>query len=135
MSAVPTIEITQARKPVIESTLPLINIVFLLLIFFLVAGTLQTPLVNTIDAPKAGVTFDEVQFLPSEWLYADAYGRLSFENHETEGAAVSAALKDGSVVLFADQDLRGSDLASILRSIEDAGGERVMLVTELERGQ
>lgn len=135
MSTPPTIDITQTRKPEIESTLPLINIVFLLLIFFLIAGTFQTPLAEDIDAPHTAVVFEDIDFLPSQWIYADAYGRLSYDRRLLEEDQLSSAFQMGRAVLFADQELRGGDLARVLRSIELAGGERVMLITELQQKQ
>ena len=50
-------EIVEARrKPQSESVLPLVNIVFLLLIFFMLAGAFNKPDLFNIVAPKTEVT-------------------------------------------------------------------------------
>ena len=133
MTSPALVERNIARKPEIESTLPLINIVFLLLIFFLVAGTLQTPKNKSIAPPKQAITFDAVEFLPSEWVYTASDGSLSYNDAPLLLSSLEPALKDGKAVLYADEMMSGAHLTRILESFEAAGCDGVMLVTEQVR--
>ncbi|MEL6206235.1 MAG: biopolymer transporter ExbD, partial [Pseudomonadota bacterium] len=76
------------RRAEREPTIALINIVFLMLIFFLVAGTLARPLdpdltlVQTADLGPAG---------PPDALVVHADGRLSFRGDDLASAAAYLA--------------------------------------------
>lgn len=114
-----------------EGTIALINIVFLMLIFFLIAGTLAPPLdpevrlITTIEAERAE---------PPQALFLTASGEL-----RSGGAAVTvesyvAALRDGApsvtVKLAADRDLPAERLIDVIAELRGAGVERVSVVTE-----
>lgn len=135
VSIIAPVEKQTTRKPVIESTLPLINIVFLLLIFFLVAGAFQTPLLDDIKAPRAAVEFDDIVFAPNEWVYAKLDGELVFHGDALALSDLEKTLKEQHAVLFADEQLEAHSLVRILNGFEAAGSEGVMLVTEKERGR
>lgn len=126
------IEPDTMRRPVIEPTLPLINIVFLLLIFFLIAGTIQSPISQDVIVPSQSVSFDEVEFTPDEWIYAQSDGSLSFGGEPITESDFGSAMKSNRVVLFADANLRGEKLTKILRALNETGCDQVMIVTAFE---
>lgn len=133
-----------------ESTISLINIVFLMLIFFLIAGQLAPPvdpdvtLVETSEAPPLA---------PPDALFADSEGRLSHRGQPVEIAAYLAALgaeapvgdeaapapgpvpsedagTGGPAVLLAvDRDLDAARMLEIADQLYRAGAGKVSLVT------
>lgn len=134
-----------------ESTISLINIVFLMLIFFLIAGQLAPPvdpdvtLAETTDAPPLA---------PPDALFADSEGRLSHRGQPVEIAAYLAALgADGpasglapgpapgpapgedagtggpAVLLAVDRDLDAARMLEIADQLYRAGAGKVSLVT------
>lgn len=113
-----------------ESTIPLINVVFLMLIFFLVAGTIAPPISGDVNL---STTEEAPQSPPAAALYADAEGVLSWN-----GAAISAqefaqnhAPEDGEPVrLGADRDLPAATLIDLLGELRALGLADVVLVTE-----
>ena len=61
-----------------ETLLPLVNIVFLLLIFFLLAGSFQSPEAFEVNSPQADNSQQEDQDSATFLLSAD--GRYAYEN-------------------------------------------------------
>ncbi len=114
-----------------EPTIALINIVFLMLIFFLVAGTLAPPLdadlklVNTADLEGTP---------PADALVVHADGRLTHQGAPVESATAFFALLPeearARVRLVPDRDLEAKELVSIGRALRAAGAEQVVLITE-----
>lgn len=133
-----------------ESTISLINIVFLMLIFFLIAGQLAPPvdpdvtLVETSEAPPLA---------PPDALFADSEGRLSHRGQPVEIPAYLAALgamgeaqapltaegvtasgEDAgnggpNVLLAVDRDLDAARMLEIADQLYRAGAGKVSLVT------
>ncbi|WP_067341460.1 ExbD/TolR family protein [Stappia indica] len=133
-----------------ESTISLINIVFLMLIFFLIAGQLAPPvdpdvtLAETTEAPPLA---------PPDALFADSEGRLSHRGQPVEIAAYLAALGAESpvggeaapapglvpgedagtggpaVLLAVDRDLDAARMLEIADQLYRAGAGKVSLVT------
>lgn len=124
----------QNRKS--ESTIALINIVFLMLIFFLIAGTLAPPmdaqvaLIRTANADPAE---------PPDSLFVTGDGRLRVRGVETDVGSFVAHLRasqlsgeaDGpSVKLAADRSLPATQLVDIVGQLRAAGVGEVAIVTE-----
>ncbi|WP_249689351.1 biopolymer transporter ExbD [Stappia sp. WLB 29] len=135
-----------------ESTISLINIVFLMLIFFLIAGQLAPPvdpdvtLAETTEAPPLA---------PPDALFADSEGRLSHRGQPVEIPAYLASLGvDGAdtadvtpgpvpgpasgedagnagpaVLLAVDRDLDAARMLEIADQLYRAGAGKVSLVT------
>lgn len=117
-----------AKRPRGESIVPMINVVFLLLIFFLMTSQLAPPEPFEVSPPEAQ-TDAEAEAEPV--LFVSAEGRIAFGGHE--GAEAIAALAgqqpEGSVIqVRADSGLEASKLAAILRDLSEAGLSRVELV-------
>lgn len=114
-----------------EPTIALINIVFLMLIFFLVAGTLAVPLdkdlrlVNTADLDGSP---------PADALVLHADGRMTHRGAEIASVAeFVAGLPEETrrrVRIVPDRALPAAVLVARGRALRDAGAERVVIVTE-----
>ena len=115
------------RKP--EPTIALINIVFLMLIFFMVAGTLAPPL----DPKLTLVETDRLDRRdPPAALVLDAEGVLSLRGAVTEDVSLYVAtLGDAAVAqVIPDRAVPAVALLDVARRLEEAGAKKVMIVTE-----
>ena len=120
------------RKNQREPTIALINIVFLMLVFFMVAGTLAQPLDRSLDLVR---TADLEGRAPPDALVIHADGRLSYQGRDIAAAAdYLAILPEGrrtdAVRLVPDRDLPAAKLVSIAAGLRTAGAGRVMVITE-----
>lgn len=117
-----------AKRPRGESIVPMINVVFLLLIFFLMTSQLAAPEPFAVEPPEAVI---DAVAEAERILFVSGEGRIAFDGHE--GARAIAALAGqqavGSVIqLRADSGLEAKKLAAILRDLSRAGLSRVELV-------
>lgn len=113
-----------------EPTIALINIVFLMLIFFLVAGTVARPLDVTLSLVR---TADLDGAAPPDALVVHPDGRMSFRGGEVtsvEAFLATRAPGDGTVRVVPDRDLPAARLVEIGAALSVAGAERVVVVTE-----
>lgn len=120
----------QPKRPRGESIVPMINVVFLLLIFFLMTSQLTPPEPFEVIPPKADM---DTEAEAGPVLFVGAEGRISFEGLGGEQALAALADRSGerSVVLMrADAGLEAKTLAAILRDLSKAGLSRVELVVE-----
>ncbi|MBN9889408.1 ExbD/TolR family protein [Salipiger abyssi] len=124
----------RARRPKSERepTIALINIVFLMLIFFLVAGTLAQPL---DPALKLVSTADlEGSPPPPDALVVHPDGALSHRGEVQESPETYLAALDPEaralVRLVPDRDLPAADLVEVARALRAGGAEKVMIVSE-----
>ncbi|MFU1477861.1 ExbD/TolR family protein [Roseovarius sp. C7] len=116
-----------------EPTIALINIVFLMLVFFMVAGTLAQPL----DPELKLVKTEELDGIaPPDALVVHADGRLSYRGEAVaSGAAFLAdreadAGEDITVRLVPDRALEAAALVKLTAELRRAGAARVLVVTE-----
>lgn len=116
------------KRPRGESIVPMINVMFLLLIFFLMTSRLASPGPFEVTPPEAK-TDAEAEAEPV--LFVSAEGRIAFDRHERAQAIAALARQSpqGSVIqLRADTGLEPKKLAAILRYRSRAGLSRVELV-------
>lgn len=116
------------RKPRTESIVPMINVVFLLLIFFLMTSNLVEPEPFEVAPPRSA---SDIEPQAERMLYVDKTGRISFDG--AEGNAALAALAgvsetDSVIQIRADADLEAQKLARLLGELAQAGMIRVELV-------
>lgn len=137
------------RRPPLEPVLPLINVVFLLLIFFMVAGHLAPPQpvkVTTPHSASATTQDDPEQIM----LVLKPDGALFFQGKEVDPASLAALLhrqrtekpthtgeqdtahKPEPVRLLADANTSLKTLRGGLQALRDAGVAQVRLVTRSE---
>ncbi|WP_306151302.1 biopolymer transporter ExbD [Roseovarius sp. MMSF_3281] len=114
-----------------EPTIPLINIVFLMLIFFLVAGTLAVPLDKELRLVSTG---DVEGAAPADALLLHADGRMTNRGTEvTSAGAFIEGLPENMrtrIRIVPDRDLPAASLVAQGRALREAGAESVVIVTE-----
>lgn len=116
-----------------EPTIALINIVFLMLVFFMVAGTLAAPLDGDLKLVRTS-ELDTVT--PPDALVIFPDGRLSYQGNDIADLATyiaeqtSDADQPMTARLVPDRDLPAADLVAIARDLRTAGADRVLIVTE-----
>ncbi len=114
-----------------EPTIALINIVFLMLVFFLVAGTVARPLDPTLNLVH---TADLEGAAPADALVVNADGSMSVRGEAIDAPeAFLEALGDEAMSLariVPDRELPAAKLVEIGRALRAAGAEKVMIVTE-----
>jgi biopolymer transport protein ExbD len=118
-------------KPQREPTIALINIVFLMLVFFMVAGTLAQPLDPSLTLVETRELEGQA---PPNALVVYHDGRIAFEGiDQTDAATFVASLSEEdreTVRLVPDRALPAAALVNLTRELRTAGAQRVMLVTE-----
>lgn len=115
-----------------EPTIALINVVFLMLIFFMIAGTLAAPM-------DGDVTLVETRALdgraPPDTLVVHADGRLSYRGETLASAAAFMAMQPGGgrdqvLRIVPDRALPAEFLVQLSGELRAGGAARVMVVTE-----
>jgi len=120
-----------------DRILPLINIVFLLLIFFMVAGTLSRSDPFEIAPPLSASDAEAPAGPPLVLMGRD--GRLALDGRAMERAALLAALPArlangaGELRLKLDARLPASRAVAMIAAFEAAGARRIRLLTEARR--
>ncbi len=115
-----------------EPTIALINVVFLMLIFFLVAGQVAQPidpalkLVNTADLDGAPPPNDALVVRPDGTLLLRGAPVASAEAYLGELGEDAPEV----VRLVPDRDLPAADLVALARALRRGGAERVLVVSE-----
>lgn len=116
-----------ARRRRAENTIPLINIVFLLLIFFLVAGTLA-PAADPDIALIATGSSDPPETAKLAGLRAD--GTLVLSGEPSTPRQVVDALATDGVHLAVDRDAPAHRLLDAVADLRAAGAGSVTIITE-----
>lgn len=117
------------RRSKLEPTIALINVVFLMLVFFLVAGTVAPPvdqdvtLVNTRDLEGRE---------PPDAIVLTSEGERRYRGEPLgDLAAYLETLEETPTVrIVPDRGAPAAELIALGRELQLAGAERVMIVTE-----
>ena len=121
-----------------ETLIPLINVVFLLLIFFLLAGTMSPPDPVAVALPQ-GELNDRERDLPATLVMeADGFVWLGDRvmDAKISGHMVEKYLKEQGtkrVAIKADQDAPAEALLLLMEGLREAGVEQVTILTERGR--
>ena len=115
-----------------EPTLPLINIVFLMLVFFLVAAQITRPLDKTLTLVK---TDDPNVIPPSDVLVIHKDGRLTWRGNESDPRTFIEGLQaegfDGPARLLPDRDAPATAVLKAAHALQAAAEEsKVVIVTQ-----
>lgn len=117
-----------------DGIVPLINIVFLLLIFFLIAGTIA-------PKPEIDVAYPETEKspganAPADAVYVSADRRISYRGLPVDlgglaamVATVNPASQDAPLAVVVDQALPAKELSPVLGTLAAAGVVRIRLIT------
>ncbi len=116
------------RRP-LEPIVPMINVVFLLLIFFLMSAQIAPPAPFDVTLPESGAG---ERAAPADTLYMDEGGRLAF--NAVRGDAVLDALAaratpDAALQIRADAGMEARALARLLPELAAHGVAKVEIVT------
>lgn len=129
-------EIERSKQMTREiSMIPLINVVFLLLIFFLVAGTVEKFDIIEVDTPLAdnGKVLDEGHIVIVLGYYNEILLNDELVTLEELKAKVAAQLENNPrkiISLKADARLEASKMVAIMDLLRLAGGSNLSIVTE-----
>jgi biopolymer transport protein ExbD len=121
------IETPTKRRPQ-ESIVPMINVVFLLLIFFLMTSQIAPPDPVEVETPSSASGADPEA---ETKLYLDAQGMLFFRDASGDLAfsAVQQHMTGAErLLLSADKNVEAAKLAATLRRLAGMGAPRVELV-------
>lgn len=121
--------IVRRRKP--EPTIALINIVFLMLIFFLVAGTLAQPLDSALQLVE---TRDLEGREPPDALVVHSDGGLSYRGEDLADVGAFLAGREAAALervrIVPDRTLDAERLVRLARDLRAGGAKSVVIVTE-----
>lgn len=116
------------KRPMRESIVPMINVVFLLLIFFLMTAQITPPDPFEITPPDSSA---EAPAEGQRILYVSAEGKLAYGDVEDE--AVFAALSDlgegEPLMIRADKAVDASRIAALLPRLAAVGVRNVKLIS------
>ncbi|AUH32814.1 ExbD/TolR family protein [Paracoccus tegillarcae] len=118
------------REPII----PMINVVFLLLIFFLLSASITPPEALEVDPPNAQADTPEDITAP---LLIAADGRLAYADAQGDGIWPLLARRDAQneLPIRADGALPATELAAILSQVAVTTDAAVALVVQPREGQ
>lgn len=116
-----------------SNLIPLINVVFLLLIFFMLAGRLARPDPADLTPPESG----SAETVTAGWaLLIDAAGQFTVDGEPLAAAGLEAWLQTrlsdpatGPLQVKADARLEATQLITVLERLRAAGVEELQLLT------
>jgi len=124
------------KSSVVINVTSLVDILFNLLLFFMVSTTFLTTPAIKLELPKAKHGETTVTQEPTV-IYIDAAGAIYFDDKPVElsllGAALSkelAGTADKSVVLKADSRVSHGRVVEVMDVIKGAGATRLVVATE-----
>ena len=128
------------RRPPLEPVLPLINVVFLLLVFFMLAGQLATQPVVDVLAPESETTQgDERPDLPLLILNREGQWFVEDSDQPINNSALAQLVDDHSneqpLRVLAADDISVERLREHLLQLRSLGVEQVRLVTRVGQQQ
>lgn len=110
-----------------DSTIAMINVIFLMLVFFLIAGTVAAPLDPDLElVDTTGLEGRE----PPDALVLHRDGSLSFRGRATDPATYMVDQPFGPVRIVPDRNAPGPRLVEITGALRRLGATSVILVTE-----
>lgn len=109
-----------------ENIVPMINVVFLLLIFFLMSAQIAPP--DPIEVTVPDSTADAAPMDPNA-LYVGADGTLAYSGVTGDAALAALSGHDGVLSLRADATLPAAKLTALLPRLAAAGVAGVELIT------
>lgn len=111
-----------------EAVVPMINVVFLLLIFFLMSASITPAPPFDLQLPEGG---DGTEAGQADALYIDAGGLVAFGTLRGEAALAEAAEALAQPIdIRADRRVLAFEIARVLGHLRALGVSRTRLVTE-----
>lgn len=120
----------QQRREPPENTIPLINVVFLMLIFFLFAGSISKDDARQIEPPINIVEDETIRSTGA--LIVDPEGKTYFGDAEisvVDWLTQQAGTEDGPLKVAADGDLKADVLEKVIAEFKVSGRTDIVLIT------
>ena len=122
----------QKRKEI--NLIPMINIIFLLLIFFMLTGTIQIKQKSLISKPKSIYSQNQDLSKKSAILFTiDMEGNFYLDNQklslEKIGEEISNQKRTKKIYLDLDKRSKIIDLNKVVKILKDIGFERIFIRT------
>ncbi len=117
------------RRQPRESIVPMINVVFLLLIFFLMTAQIAPPDPFDLTLPQSAAQ-DEPVGNAVLYVAADGTPALNGQTGDAAWAALAALAPDTALTLRADRALPGADLARLMQRLAGLGLRDVELAVQ-----
>ena len=122
----------QKRKEI--NMIPMINIIFLLLIFFMLTGTIQMRQKSLISKPKSIYSQDQDLSKETAILFTiDMEGNYYLDNQKLSLEKISKEIskKKKTKRIFLDLDKRSKiiDLNKVIKILKDSGFKRIFIRT------
>ncbi len=116
---------TRARQ---ESVVPMINVVFLLLIFFMISSELAPAPPFEVRPPETGQASGRAE--ADDTLYVSATGEIAWRDLRGEAAMTALSARgDRPLELRADGAVPAREVAVLLRRLAEAGVTDIRLAT------
>ncbi len=116
-----------------DGLLPLVNIIFLLLIFFMIVGVIEKSILkDNLDLPS--VEFDRFQNKEIIKIYYDKDKELFIDDKKINLNDISTLLKTSdatNIVLIADKSLLVSDINKVLLVLQNNKINNIRLLSSL----
>jgi biopolymer transport protein ExbD len=124
---------TVTAAPVIEPMLPLINIIFLLLIFFMVSAHIATPITGvSIPNQSKENPLAHKDNSQDKWLFVSKDGELTYQNNAIAFSALADVFHNrAELSILADSEITTGALEKIVKELSKAGVKNLKLVTQL----
>ncbi|MEM1374764.1 MAG: biopolymer transporter ExbD [Pseudomonadota bacterium] len=120
----------RTRRAKGEPTLPLINIVFLMLIFFLVTSQMARPLDSELELVN---TDEEELVAPPDAIVLNAEGTVTFRGEAASVEEIARRLEAGGISearILPDRRAPARAVIDLAAELRAAGAEAVFIVTE-----
>ena len=117
----------------IDPMLSLINIIFLLLMFFMLAGQIEQPLfVKSLPKQEQELVIKNLDEIKAKSLQVRKYGRIFNNGREVELNDLKGLYLGAEVVfIFAEPDVSIGNLAPIKNKLETLGVKKLTFINEL----
>ena len=112
-----------------EPTIALINIVFLMLIFFMITGTIAKPIEKTLRLIE---TENLLRIDPPDALVLLKDGTMKFNGHNLKDLQIFVTENHigKDIRIVPDRNLSANELVKITEKLKTFGAKRVFIVTE-----
>ncbi|WP_068087809.1 ExbD/TolR family protein [Polycladidibacter stylochi] len=122
------------KKQSLENTIPLINIVFLMLIFFIFAGTIDRDDAKSVRVPEKSEKTEQIS--ASGALVVAQDGSLQMNETAIELEQINKELysKEEPLVVVASKDMQAINLLKIINELKKSGITEILLLTKMAVG-
>lgn len=134
MKLASSISSRSSRKSIDDNMIPMINIIFLLLIFYLVAGKIQTSLVKDLELPEN--TEQNLVKQSTSILQISADNTLFFNGTQISLAELDTELSSQpddselNIQLYADFRLTASQLDQTLERLRQYNVQKIEIISQ-----